>query len=363
MALTGTSPVTIAALCGKTVYPFALAALSICNAQAEQADSVTAYGGAAPETKKGPRIWMSYDRLLDDAAIAAAARGGAAAPKPAPKAAPFTLTKEVRHALGGVFAAAVAVITKSPASTSLEAALAVAPPAETAVIRRMQSIVAGKRAALEVEPLRHDHALAENIKHALSLLVGARAGAKTQPAANAAAIRYTSAIEPAARLIVDFLKCVGWACALLAFTHGCGAAPRAWALNPKNFRTVLMVLDDTGSFLNYLSAHAGAELAALAEIAAAKLAPVNEVVGAENGAADDDADDADDADDDADDAAEEDAAENDEDAAAAPAAVPAGGKHGPAPAGGKHGTVPAGGKHGPAPAGGKHGPVVVLEYD
>lgn len=343
MALTGTSPVSIAALCGKTVYPFALAALTIRNAQAEQADSETAYEGAAPETKKGPRIWMSYDRLLEDAATAAAARGGAAAPKPAPKAAPFALAKEVRHALGGVFAAAVAVITKSPASTSLEAALAVAPPAETAVIRRMQSIVAGKRAALEVEPLRHDHALAENIKHALSLLVGARAGAKTQPAANAAAIRYTSAIEPAARLIVDFLKCVGWACALLAFTHGCGAAPRAWALNPKNFRTVLMVLDDTGSFLNYLSAHAGAELAALAEIAAAKLAPVNEVVGAENGAADDDADD--DADDAADDAAEEDAAENDEDAAAAPAAVP------------------AAGKHDPAPAGGKHGPVVVLEYD
>jgi hypothetical protein len=328
----GATPQSIAALCGKLQIPFTLAALAIQNGEAEQIDEEAAYEGAAPSTKAGARSWTTYERLMADeeaAALAAASRTksakGAVAKAPRLKVHPITSVKEARYALGAFIVAAADCIVAGPAAT-----LAALAGPSIAVIRFMESAVAQLRVRLSTSPLNHDHMSVASVRRALDLLIGTRTGAKTVALARAAAIRFAPVADQATRLIVDFMKCVAWECAALAFERGCGERQLAWSLNLKTFHTILALFGDNKAMKKYVNGYLQATLQPVVAVNT-EVDSKEEAAGAASGAsaanADDDADD-DAADDAADDEAEDEApAEEDEEDAEdneAAAARPAG---------------------------------------
>jgi len=251
-SILGATPQSIAALCGKLQVPFTLAALAIQNAAAEQIDEETAYEGAAPSTKAGARIWTTFERLMADEEAAALAAASRTKPVRAPrlKVHPITSVKEARYALAAFIVAAADCIVVAPA-----ASVAALTGPSIGVIRFMESVVAQLRAQLATSPLNHDHMSVASVRRALDLLIGARTGAKTVALARAAAIRFAPVADQATRLIVDFMKCVAWECAALAFERGCGERQLAWSLNLKSFHTVLALFGDNKAMKKYVNAY------------------------------------------------------------------------------------------------------------
>lgn len=258
--LTGATPQSLATLCAKLLTPFTLAALTVQNTVAEQSDEMTAYEGAAPPSKAGPRVWMSFERLMLDeeaAALAAAARTKVVR-EAAPAVCPITAAKEARYALAAFINAGAAAIVAAPASIAAAATSALVSQPEAALLRLMEAAVLQHRSQLSVSPLSHDHSSIQSVRRALDLLIGARTGAKTPALARAAAIRFAPIADKMARLFVDFMKCIAWNCAVLAFERGCSERQLAWPLNLKALRTILSLLGDSGQVKKYVCAHAAA---------------------------------------------------------------------------------------------------------
>ena len=312
--LTGATPQSLATLCAKLLTPFTLAALTVQNTVAEQLDETTAYEGAAPPSKAGPRVWMSYERLMldEEAAALATASRTKVVREAAPAVCPITAAKEARYALAAFMAAGATAIVATPTAINAATTSALVSQPEAAPLRLMEAAVMQHRSQLSVSPLSHDHSSIQSVRRALDLLIGARTGAKTPALARAAAIRFAPIADKIARLFVDFMKCIAWNCAVLAFERGCSERQLAWPLNLKALRTILSLLGDSGQVKKYVCAHAAAY--SVPKAVATEAAPSNAEAEAKVEASSED-----DADGDAESGSEEDDVNDDDDIDALPA--------------------------------------------
>ena len=245
---------SIANTCKNCLEYFTIAAL-----QAQNKSSITkAYDGAVPKSKS-PKIWMNYESMLESeekAAQAAAKKEKVDKTNEAELKLPITSLPEARHMLAGFLMASAEAIKTNAKEISIEALMA-ADTVESAAIRLMHRTVTRMADQLSVDPLVHDHSTVEMVQHSLNLILGMRLGATTPATARAEAKGFFRIVEPISKLLVKFLKCVGWASAVMAFEDG-GANPKVWSLKRKSLRTILALFGDTGIVKEYVCTYASA---------------------------------------------------------------------------------------------------------
>jgi len=243
---------SIANTCKNCLEYFAIAAL-----QAQNKSSITkAYDGAVPKSKS-PKIWMNYESMLESeekAAQAAAKKEKVDKTNEAELKLPITSLPEARHMLAGFLVASAEAIKSNAKDISIEALMAAD---ESTAIRLMHQTVTRMADQLSADPLVHDHSAVEMVQHSLNLILGMRLGATTPATARAEAKGFFRIVEPISKLLVKFLKCVGWASAVMAFEDG-GANPKVWSLKRKSLRTILALFGDTGIVKEYVCTYASA---------------------------------------------------------------------------------------------------------
>ena len=253
LSIRGATSSSITTVCGKLLNQCVLASIAVQNSVA--GDRGAAYVGAAPPSKSGALQWQTYDNYYNAIAEREMARvrqrqpghSGAAtgaAKKAAPKRthrAPVTITTRPRQMLAAALSLLADLACSARGGNGLASITGQACP-EAALVRGLVALTESMQPVLKSAPLSSDNRMAVQVRHILDLLVGSRSGTIVPAVAVASAASAAAYVEPLTALFMNFLRCVAWQTAALAFESGRGKAARTWTLNRENLCGILISL-------------------------------------------------------------------------------------------------------------------------
>jgi len=247
----------IASICSNLFEPLPYAALEAQAADALASGCAQPFAGTAPaKLSKGvvsePLPWQSHAALEQAAeARAAAALRGEKVARGRTHANVFCVAPFVRHAFAAILMnVADSVVPAAAPAPAADAADAAEP---FSFIPLIDAVVARGADQLRAEPLCRANGALHAVTEALAIIVGMRLGASAKTA-QSAAWGHAAAINAAAERFVNFLKCIAWTCASLAFVQGCSERPRAWSLNADSLCTILRIFGDKGLHSTFVRA-------------------------------------------------------------------------------------------------------------
>jgi hypothetical protein len=252
LTIRGATASSAATVCGKLFNQCVLASIAVQNAAA--GEHGTAYVGAAPPSKTGALQWQTYENHYSSAAErelqrvqqrqpghSSAAAAGAAPKRTRTHRSPVTITTRPRQMFTAVLSLFADLACSARGSNGLASVVGQACP-EAAHVRSLIALTEGLQPVLKRAPLSADNRMAVQVRHMLDLIVGSRSGTAVPAVAVASAAVAAAYIEPLTALFMDFLRCVAWQTAALAFENGRGKAARTWTLNRENLCGIIISL-------------------------------------------------------------------------------------------------------------------------